>query len=94
MKLNNLEKTLYHSFSHENKRMRMAQINTRLVSILPRLFIEFIFVSMIILVTFFSLQNNDKSIIPFRWFFIIMQRLLPINQVYIAFTSFKANSLV
>ena len=76
--------------------MRMAQINTRLVSILPRLFIEFIFVSMIILVTFFSLQNNDKSIIPFLGGFLLsMQRLLPaINQVYIAFTSFKANSLV
>ena len=96
IKLNNLENTLYHSFQFENKELRTAQINSRLVSILPRLIIEFIFVTTIVIVTFVSLQNEDKTIIPFLGGFLLsMQRLLPaINQVYVAFTGFKTNSLV
>lgn len=96
VKLYSIESLLLTSFNSNNSMLRDNQSMSRLIGILPKLVIEMVFFTIIIILAFIGIKTENNLILPFLGGFILaMQRLLPaINQVYFSITSYKANSLI
>ena len=96
IKLNSLEEFLFKRFETNNKMLRDSQASARLIGTIPKLIIEIIIFTNLIILSFIALSFDVPSLLPFLGGFVLsMQRLLPaLNQIYFSYTTFSSNSKV